>query len=75
MKAGNLRGYLSLLHNDVMAWPRHASAPLNKDAVFQRMLPAIAMFQSPGYTVELTPLSIRVFGAVGIAHSIEHVSV
>lgn len=67
LKTGNLRGYLSLLHTDVMAWPRHAVAPLNKDAIFQRLLPAISMFQSPGYTVQLTPLSVRVFGDVGIA--------
>jgi uncharacterized protein (TIGR02246 family) len=67
LKAGNLRGYLSLLHDDVMAWPRHASAPMNKDAIFQHVLPMISAFQSPGVTIDLEPLSIRVFGNVGIA--------
>lgn len=67
LKAGNLRAHLSLLHNDVMAWPRHASAPMNKDALFQHVLPMISAFQSPGVVIELKPLSIRVFGNVGIA--------
>ena len=66
LKAGNLKGYLSLLHNDVMAWPRHASAPMNKDAVFQHILPMISGFQSPGVTIELEPVSVRIFGNVGI---------
>ena len=67
LKMGDLRGYLSLLHNDVMAWPRHASAPMNKDAIFQHTLPMISAFQSSGVTIDLKPLSIRVFGNVGIA--------
>ena len=67
LKAGNLRAYLSLLHNDVMVWPRHASAPMNKDAIFQHTLPMISAFQSPGVKIELKPQSIRVFGNVGIA--------
>ena len=67
LKAGNLRGYLSLLHNDVMAWPRHASAPMNKDAIFQHTLAIISVFQPPGVIIELKPLSIRVLDNVGIA--------
>jgi ketosteroid isomerase-like protein len=55
------------LHNDVVAWPPHAGAPMNKDAIFRHILPMIAAFQSPGVTIELKPLSIRVFGNVGIA--------
>ena len=51
LKMGDLRGYLSLLHNDVMAWPRHASAPMNKDAIFQHTLPMISAFQSSGVTI------------------------
>lgn len=67
LKAGNLSGYLSLLHNHVMAWPRHASAPMNKDAIFQHVLPMLSAFQSPGVTIRLEPLSIQVFGNVGVA--------
>jgi uncharacterized protein (TIGR02246 family) len=67
LRAGNLKGYLSLLHNDVMAWPRHAAAPMNKDAIFQHMLPMISAFQSPGTTIDLQPLSVRVLGNVGVA--------
>jgi hypothetical protein len=66
LKTGNLRGYLSLLHDDVLAWPRDAAAPMNKDAIFQRTLARIALFQSPGFVIELKPLSVRVLGNVGI---------
>ena len=55
------------MHKDMMAWPRHATAPINKDAIFQHILPMMSAFQSPGFTIELKPLSIRVFGNVGIA--------
>lgn len=67
LRSGNLRAYLSLLHSAVTAWPRHAAVPLDKDAIFQRLLPQIALYQSPGYSVQLTPLSVRVFGDVGVA--------
>jgi len=67
LRTGNLSGYLSLLHDDVMAWPRHAPAPLNKNAIFQHILPMLSAFQSPGVTIRLEPLSIRVLGNVGVA--------
>lgn len=66
LKVGNLQGHLSLLHDDVMAWPQHASAPMNKDAIFQHILAMIPAFQSPGITIALEPQSVRVFGNVGI---------
>ncbi len=75
LRTGNLRGYLSLLHDDVMAWPRHASAPMNKDAILQHTLALIVAFQSPGFTLDLKPLSVRVLGNVGIVQYQAHIHV
>lgn len=75
LKAGNLRGHLSLLHDEVLGWPRHAAAPMNKDEIFQHLVARIVVFQSPGFTVELDPLSVRVFGNVGIVQYRAHIRV
>ena len=66
LKAGNLRGHMSLLHDDVVAWPSHASAPMNKDAIVQHTLALFSALQSPDVTHELKPLSFRILGNVGI---------
>ena len=73
LKAGNLRGYLSLLHDDVLAWPRHASSPMNRDAIFQYTVAQISAFQSPGFILELRPLSVRVLGNIGIVQYAAHI--
>lgn len=75
LKAGDFRGYLALLHKDITAWPRHAAAPLGKDAIFQHMLPRVSLYQSPVFTVELTPLTVRVLGDVGIVQYRAHIRV
>src|SRR5262245_45447557 len=75
LRAGNLKGHLSLLHDDAMAWPHHASAPMNKEAILQRTLAMIAAFQSPGFTLDLKPLSVRVLGNVGIVQYQAHMHV
>jgi ketosteroid isomerase-like protein len=43
LKTGDLQSYLSLLHDDVVAWPSRRPMPAGKDAIFQHlvaMLPA-----------------------------------
>ena len=73
LKSGTLRSHLSLLHNDISAWPHHAFAPVNKEGIFQYLLPRIAAFQSPGVLLELTPLAVRVLGNVGIVQYHVHI--
>jgi ketosteroid isomerase-like protein len=67
LKTGNLKGYLSLLHDDVTAWPRHTSTPIGKDGIIQHTLAMISALQAPGVTIEFQPLSVRIFNNVGIA--------
>lgn len=75
LKAGNLSGHMALMHKDVTAWPRHSPGPLHKDAIFQHMLPRVALYQSPGFTVKLTPLLVRVLGDVGVVQYRAHIHV
>ena len=72
LKVGDLRSYLSLLHDDVVAWPSHRSAPVNKDAIFQHLVAMLPALQSRALDVELRRLSVRLFDDVGVVHYEAH---
>ena len=68
LKAADLTGFLSLLHDHVMVWPGDRPTPMNKDAVFQHLVAMLPVLQARGLTVELKLLSLRVFGDVAVVH-------
>jgi ketosteroid isomerase-like protein len=68
LKAADLTGYLSLLHDDVMVWPTDRPAPIDKDGIFQHLVAMLPALQARALTVELTLGSVRVFGDVAVVH-------
>ena len=72
LKAGDLKSFLSLIHDDVMAWPNGRPAPVDKNAIFQHLVAILPALQAHALTVELKPLSIRVFDNVGVVQYEAH---
>ena len=72
LQSGDLTSYLALLHDGVMAWPISRAAPVGKDAIFQHLVAILPALQARALTVELKPLSIRVFDDVAVVHYEAH---
>jgi Domain of unknown function (DUF4440) len=72
LKAGDVKSFLSLFHDEVMAWPDGRPAPVDKNAIFQHLVAILPMLQAQALTVELTPLSIRVFDNVAVVQYEAH---
>jgi len=69
LKAADLDSYLSLWHKDVIGWPNNQASPMNKDGIHQLAAGILAEIQLEPATVELKPMSVRVFNNnVGIAY-------
>ena len=71
-KAADLDSYLSLWHEDVIGWPNNQSSPMNKDGIHQVVAGKLAAIQLETATVELKPMSVRVFNNVGLAYYEAH---
>jgi hypothetical protein len=72
LKAGDVKSFLALFHDDVMAWPGGRPAPVDKNAIFQHLVAILPTLQAQALTVELTPLSIRVFDNVAVVQYEAH---
>jgi Domain of unknown function (DUF4440) len=72
LKAGDLTSFVSLLHDDVTAWPSRRSTPVDKDGIVQHMLAILPALQAHALIVELKPLSIRVIDEVAVVHYEAH---
>jgi ketosteroid isomerase-like protein len=72
LKAGDLSGFLSLLHDDVAAWPDDRPAPVGKDQIFQRLVAILPPLRPGALTVELRRVAVRTFGDVGVVHFEAH---
>ena len=72
LKAGDVKSFLSLFHDDVMNWPDGRPTPVDKNAIFQHLVAILPMLQPHALTVELTPLSIRVFDNVAVVQYEAH---
>jgi hypothetical protein len=72
LKAGDLTSFLSLFHDDVMAWPGGRPKPVDKNAIFQHLVAILPALQTRALTVDLTPLSIRVFDNVAVVQYEAH---
>src|SRR5215813_850418 len=66
LRAGDVKSFLSLFHDDVTAWPDGRPRPVDKNAIFQHLVAILPMLQVHALTVELTPLAIRVFDNVAV---------
>ena len=66
LKAGDVKSFLSLFHDDVMAWPDGRRTPLDKNDIFQHLVAILPMLQAQALTVELSPRSVRLFDNVAV---------
>jgi ketosteroid isomerase-like protein len=67
IKAGDLEGYLSFWHADVMDWPKSQAVPITKDGVRQLVSGISGKRQIVSMTSEVKRLSVHVVGDTGIA--------
>jgi ketosteroid isomerase-like protein len=65
-KAADLTSYLSLWHEDVVAWPNNQPSPIDKDSLRQIVDRGLASIQFK--SVDLKPLSVRIYGDTGIVY-------
>jgi len=72
LRAGDVKSFLSLFHDDVTAWPDGRPTPVDKNASFQHLVAILPMLQAQALTVELTLLAIRVFDNVAIVQYEAH---
>src|SRR5262245_52127784 len=72
LRAGDVKSFLSLFHDDVTAWPDGRPTPVDKNAIFQHLVAILPMLQAQALTVELTLLAIRVFDNVAIVQYEAH---
>ena len=72
LKAGDVKSFLSLFHEDVMSWPDGRPRPVDKNAIFQHLVAILPSLQAQALAVELTLLSIRVFDNVAVVQYEAH---
>jgi hypothetical protein len=64
LKGGNLKGYMELWHNDVIAWPHWALKPVSKDGLEKGTIPWYQRVRS----YDLTPQAINIFGNFAVIY-------
>lgn len=73
-KAADLTSYLSLWHEDVVAWPNNQPTPINKDNLREIVDRGFTSIQFK--SVDLKPLSVHICGDTGIVYyEIHHVAI
>lgn len=69
IKTADLDSFRSLWHDDVIGWPNNKSSPMNKDGIYQLVAGILASIQPETATIEIKPVSVRVYNNnIGITH-------
>ena len=68
VKAADVDSFLSLWHEDVIAWPNNKSMPVNKEGILQLFTGVFAMFPIESANIDVTPVSVRIYGDTGIVY-------
>ncbi len=59
LKSGDLERYMSLFHEEVVAWPNNQPKPLNKDGLRALMAGILSMLQPGSGSSELTRVAVH----------------
>ena len=74
LKATDLEAFLSLWHEGFIGWPNNQPVPINKAGMHKLVEAGFASIQVKSVAHELKPLSVRVFGDIGIVYYEAHAS-
>jgi ketosteroid isomerase-like protein len=64
----DLKGYMTLWHEDFVGWPRGLKQPADKDRLIRGAKSWFGSIKPESLTFELTPHSVRIYGDVTIVH-------
>lgn len=69
LRAGDIDGYMTLWHENVVAWPNQRDAPQGKAGVRRHMAGLIGAIDLDTVAVELKPVAVATFGNdLGVVH-------
>lgn len=67
-ETADLDNFISLWHEDGIGWPNNQPAPVNKENARKHMAGVFETLQLDSLRIEIRPLSVRIYGDVGITY-------
>ena len=74
-ETADLDNFISLWHEDGIGWPNNQPAPVNKEGARKHVAEAFDSLQLDSLSIDIKPLSVRIYGDIGITYFETHTSV
>ena len=74
-ETADLDNFISLWHEDGIGWPNNQPAPVNKEGARKHVAEAFDSLQLDSLSINIKPLSVRIYGDIGITYFETHTSV
>jgi ketosteroid isomerase-like protein len=67
-EAADLNNFMSLWHEDGIGWPNNQPAPVNKQDARNHVAGAYDTLRLDSISIDIKPLSVRLYGDIGITY-------
>ena len=67
-KVADLDCFISLWHKDGIGWPNNQPTPVNREGARKHVAEAFEALRLDSLSIDIKPLSVRIYGDVGITY-------